>query len=106
LAGIVAQAILNCSIFGIRILHYSDNYTEAPLVLMISLTICFFLSDVLKDKNSLFKEFIKREKNQDFSKFKVTIKHFVEATAQQMLISSKLVTFKLGALGSEDVQAN
>jgi len=58
------------------------------------------------DKNSLFKEFIKREKNPDFSKFKVTAKHFEEATAQQMFVSSKSVTFKLVALGSEDVQAN
>ena len=39
-------------------------------------------------------EFIKREKNPDFSKFIVTAKHFEEATAQQMLVSSKPVTFK------------
>ena len=38
--------------------------------------------------------FIKREKNPDFSKFIVTAKHFEEATAQQMLVSSKPVTFK------------
>ncbi|UCD31927.1 MAG: hypothetical protein JSV38_14330 [Desulfobacterales bacterium] len=201
MAGIVIQAILNCTIFGIRILHYSDNYTEAPLILMISLTIRFFLSDVLKDKNhlfkaikriknkevimdnqyephdirkdnenekqvdykeicgiskilevfigiillyfilgmahyalegsakmavqvlfmvsnlvamicvsligmrvksimdenSLFKEFIKREENPDFSKFKVTAKHRKEATAQQMLVSSRPGTFRLEA---------
>jgi len=36
----------------------------------------------------------------------VTAKHFEEAAAQQMLVSSKSVTFKLGALGSEDVQTN
>ena len=58
------------------------------------------------DKDSLFKEFIKREKNLDFSKFKVTVKHFEEAATQQMLVSSKSVTFRLGVLGSEDVQAN
>jgi hypothetical protein len=66
LAGIVVQFILDCIIFGIRILHYSDNITEAPLILMISHTIPFFLSGVLKDKNSLFKEFIKREKSRIF----------------------------------------
>jgi len=38
--------------------------------------------------------FIKREKNPDFSKFIVTAKHFEEATAQQMLVSSKPVIFK------------
>ncbi len=64
MAGIVVQAILNCIIFGIRILHYSDNYTEAPLILMISLTIRFFLSDVLKDKSPLFKA-IKRIKDKE-----------------------------------------
>jgi hypothetical protein len=64
MAGIVVQAILNCTIFGIRILHYSDNYTEAPLILMILPTIRFFLSDVLKDKNHLFKA-IKRIKNKE-----------------------------------------
>jgi hypothetical protein len=37
-------------------------------------------------------EFIKREKNPDFSKFFVTAKHFEEATVQQMLVSSKPVT--------------
>ena len=46
MTGIVVQAILNCTIFGIRILHYSDSYTEAPLILMISHTIRFFLYDV------------------------------------------------------------
>ena len=106
MAGIVVQAFLNCTIFGIRILHYSDNYTEAPLILMISLAIRFFLSEVLNDKNHLFKEFIKREKNPDFSKFIVNAKYFEEATAQQMLVSSKSITFKPEAWGSEHVQAN
>jgi hypothetical protein len=39
-------------------------------------------------------EFIKREKNPDFSKFIVTAKHFEEATAQQMLVSKRSVSFK------------
>jgi transitional endoplasmic reticulum ATPase len=42
-------------------------------------------------------EFIKREKNPDFSKFIVTAKHFEEATAQQMLVSKRSVSFKPGA---------
>ncbi len=97
MAGIVVQFILDCIIFVIRILHYSDNYTEAPLILMISLTIRFFLSGVLKDKNALFKKFIKIVKNPDFSKFTVTAKHFEEATAQQMLVSKQSVTSNPGA---------
>ena len=64
MAGIVVQFILDCIIFVIRILHYSDNYTEAPLILMISHTVRFFLSGVLKDNISLFKA-IKRIKYKE-----------------------------------------
>jgi transitional endoplasmic reticulum ATPase len=39
-------------------------------------------------------EFIKREKNPDFSRFIVTAKHFEKTTAQHILVSSKAVAFK------------
>ncbi len=42
-------------------------------------------------------EFIKREKNPDFSRFIVTAKHFDEAVAQHIVASSKPVALKQGA---------
>ena len=41
-------------------------------------------------------EFIKREKNPDFSRFIVTAKHFEKTTAQHILVSSKAVAFEPG----------
>lgn len=41
-------------------------------------------------------EFIKREKNPDFSRFIVTAKHFEKTTAQHILVSSKDVAFEPG----------